>query len=283
MKTLVFIKKLLLFTLFISVGAYINAQSIQFSNEEIAEIKRVEKANYEKACELNTIDAFKEYLKLYEAVDFASKEHKVDIKNRICDYNLWSKAKATNKNYAYNSYLRDTKYSIYTAEARKAIQDLKSEEEWSKIKYNDNINELEVFINENGKSIYISEAKSKLNQLKAVDCYNAGEYINAFNYFNLAGGKKIISDENKIKYDKAEEFYEYHNIVNKEFTDINLEAYLIKYPNSEFYNNVSNMLAISKASKFTRYSKKSALYAALKYAQDKYTIKQVRQYFKKAK
>ena len=277
MKTSKLIKSLLLIMLFTSLGSYAKAQSIQFSKREMAEIKRVEKVNYEKACKLNTIDAYKEYLNLYEKTNFAPREHIDDIKNRISDYDVWSKAKAKNTISAYQSYIRESKYKSYVTDANEAITDIKSTDEWNKIKDSASIEDINNFLANYPKTSCRSSAQNRIYELTAVNFYKSGKLLNAYKYFDLAGGKYAIASGNRLYYEKSEEYYEYTRL-NESSRQFTLTSYLNKYPNSDYYNEVSNMVAIAKARNFTMNTKDAEFNSALKYAKDTKTRARVEAY-----
>ena len=124
-----------------------HAQTLQdhhkLEQQKAAERQRVERQNYERACQNGTLEAYKEYLKMYPNGKFVS-----DINNRIADYDLWSKAKAANTIDAYSNYIRNSRFKSYIDEAKEAIAELQSIAVWQTVRSSDNIKEVESFIQE---------------------------------------------------------------------------------------------------------------------------------------
>lgn len=128
-----------------------HAQTLQdhhkLEQQKAAERQRVERQNYERACQNGTLEAYKEYLKMYPNGKFVP-----DINNRIADYDLWNKAKAANTIDAYNNYIRNSRFKSYVEEANESILELQSIAVWQKVKSSDNIKDVESFIQEFPKS-----------------------------------------------------------------------------------------------------------------------------------
>lgn len=286
MRTPRLIKHLFIVILFHAIGSYANAQSAsEFKNlrkEEIEEIQKVEKINYDKACKIGTPKAYNDYLNMYEALDFISMEHIITIKERIKDYDIWSIAKKTNTTDGYKSYLTNSKLKAHTTEAKEALEELKSIELWNEIRLSSNRSSIDKFIADYPNSSKRNEAQNRRHELIALDYYNNGDLENAYISFSKIDGRYPLSNESLIYYGKAEEYYKY-KLLTDSSQENNLKQYLVSYPNSKYYKSVSNMLAVCKAKKLTAKSKRSERRAALKYATDKETKKIVRSYIKLAK
>ena len=88
---------ILLISLFIIGAGTIDthAQTLEerhrLEQQKTADRLRVEKQSYDNACQKGTLDAYKEYLRMYPQGRYVS-----DINNRILDYDMWSKARTTN-------------------------------------------------------------------------------------------------------------------------------------------------------------------------------------------
>lgn len=275
------IRLLIVLTVFISISNICVAQSlgdrVKKIQQEIKEKQRIESIDYNQTCRIGTINALRDYLKEYERENYVPKEHITDIKNRIKDFDVWSKAKSKHTISAYESYIRESKYKSYVNEANDAIADIKSIDEWGKIKNTVSIQDINRFLTNYPKTSLRSNAQSRIYELTAVDFYKSGDLLNAYKYFDLAGGKYAIASENKIYYEKSEEYYEYTKLKesSREFT---LTSYLNKYPNSDYYNEVSNMVAIAKTKNFTMNTKDDTFNSALNYAKDKDTRNRVQAY-----
>lgn len=275
------LKLLLMLIIFISISNISVAQSLgdraKKFQQEIKEKQRIENTNYNETCRIGTINAYRDYLTKYEKQNYVPQEHITDINNRIADFDVWSKAKAKHTISAYQSYIKDSKYKSYVTEANEAITDIKSIEEWSKIKNSANIKDINGFLANYPKTSCRSNAQKRINELTAVDFYKSEKLLNAYEHFELAGGKYAIASENRLYYEKSEEYYEYTKLKesSREFT---LMSYLNKYPNSDYYNEVSNMVAIAKARNFSMNTKDATFNSALNYATDKHTRNRVQTY-----
>ena len=113
MRTILF-TILMLFAL--SCGINCQAQTLKEyakqHQKELEERQRIEKINYEKACQKGTIEAYNEYLKMYPHGKYVQ-----EINNRISDYDLWKKAKSANTIDGYNEYINNSKYKSYVKQA----------------------------------------------------------------------------------------------------------------------------------------------------------------------
>lgn len=133
MRTILF-TILMLFAL--SCGINCQAQTLKEyakqHQKELEERQRIEKINYEKACQKGTIEAYNEYLKMYPHGKYVQ-----EINNRISDYDLWKKAKSANTIDGYNEYINNSKYKSYVKQANEAIAELQSVSVWQIVKNSD--------------------------------------------------------------------------------------------------------------------------------------------------
>ena len=245
--------------------------------KELAERQRVEKQKYETACKNGTLEGFKEYLKLYPNGKYA-----IDVKNRIADFEFWSKASSANTLEAYNDYMRNSKYKSFLTQANEAITELNSKEEWKVAKNSDSISIIEGFISKYPKSTCILDARKRIHELKGINYYNSNDYLAAFSEFKEAGGKLALDSSNWSKYDICEEFYDYNKLGNYA-KESELSEFLYKHPSSKYLNVVSNMLAIAKAKELTMFSGENTFKDALSYAKDESTRTIVRSYINNCK
>lgn len=280
------LKVLVILTFLISISNISMAQSLgdraRKFQQEIKEKQRIENTNYNETCRIGTINAYRDYLKKYEKENYVPQEHITDIKNRIVDYDVWSRAKAKHTISAYESYIKESKYKSYVTEANEAITDIKSIDEWNKIKQNSSIDNINAFLAKYPKTSQRPDAQNRIYELTAVSYYKSGNLASAYLEFEKTGGKQFISSENRIFYDKSEEYYEYY-LLGETSKEVDLTSFLNKYPHSDYYDKVSNMVAISKAKEFSMYTGESSFNAALRYAKDDYTKKRVKLYIDSSK
>lgn len=272
----------LMVILFLGIGAIdIHAQTLKNyakqRQKEIAEMQRVEKVKYEKACQNGTVDSYKEYLKIYPKGRYVS-----EVNSLIADYDLWSKAKAANTIEAYNSFIQKSQFKSYFAKANEAISELKSIAVWQKVASGDDIKEVESFIREFPNSSCVSVAKKRIHELQAVAFFKEGNYTKSYFEFNEAGGRSNIDFANRETYDKCLEYHDY-SMLNNFSTQTELQSYMTKYPNSQYFNNVSNMMAISKAKSLNMYSDESSYNIVLRYVKDEGTRNTIQTYIMNSK
>ncbi len=242
-----------------------------------AEKQRMEKENYDRACQKGTLDAYNEYLKMYPQGRYVS-----DINNRITDHALWNKAKSANTIDAYNNYIRNSKFNFYNAQANEAILELRSISEWQTVKNSDNIRDVESFMQVFPESSLVSVAEKRIHELRAVAAYKAGDYIEAYNEFNKIGGRNSIDAANREFYDKSVEYNEYQALSSNS-SQLTLLSFMTKYPMSQYYDSVSNMMALAKARNLNLNSKEDSFNEALSYARDKQTRETVQGYIDQSK
>lgn len=285
-------------------------------NQELAERQRMEKSNYEKACQKNTVAAYNEYLSMYpkgkyvqdvrkrvaeierkneqELYDYAAKVETVqayeaylkkypngrfaqEARGRLEDMELWKKAKSENTITAYRNYLSTSKNKSFAQLANDAITDLESKDAWNTIKQSSSKSAIEDFIRKYPKSSCLPEANKRLNELTAVELYGQGDLQRAYEKFEAAGGRYSLEYSNRSKYDECLEYVEYKKL-NSYTKESDLLAFLKKYPSSRYYDQVSNMVAIAKAKSFSMFSGSSTFNEAMSYAKDKTTKNTVQSY-----
>ena len=110
--------------------------------------------------------------------------------------------------------------------------------------------------------------------MEGVEFFQNGDLLDALNKFDEAGGKYSISSTNQSIYDKCKEFQDYKNISSE--TDG--ETFLKHYPNSVYYNQVSNNVALAKASSMSIFSTEYTFNDVLSYAKDDVTRNEVKRY-----
>jgi len=290
-------------------------------NQELAERQRMEKTNYEKACQKNTLAAYNEYLSMYpkgkyvqdvrkrvaeierkneqDLYDYAAKVETAqayeaylkkypngrfaqEARGRLEDMELWKKAKSANTIAAYRNYLSTSKNKSFAQLANDAITDLESKDAWNAIKQSSSKSVIENFIQKYPKSSCLPEANKRLNELTAVELYGQGDLQHAYDKFEAAGGRYSVEYSNRSKYDECLEYVEYKKL-NSYTKESDLLAFLKKYPSSRYYDQVSNMVAIAKAKNFSMYASSYTFNEAMSYAKDKTTKNTVQSYIDNTK
>lgn len=290
-------------------------------NQELAERQRMEKTNYEKTCQKNTLAAYNEYLSMYpkgkyvqdvrkrvaeierkneqELYDYAAKVETAqayeaylkkypsgrfaqEARGRLEDMELWKKVKSVNTIAAYRNYLSTSKNKSFAQLANDAITDLESKDAWNTIKQSSSKSVIENFIQKYPKSSCLPEANKHLNELTAIELYGQGDLQRAYDKFEAAGGRYSIEYSNRSKYDECLEYVEYKKL-NSYTKESDLLAFLKNYPSSKYYDQVSNMVAIAKAKNFSMYASSYTFNEAMFYAKDKTTKSTVQSYIDNTK
>lgn len=290
-------------------------------NQELAERQRMEKTNYEKACQKNTLAAYNEYLSMYpkgkyvqdvrkrvaeierkneqDLYDYAAKVETAqayeaylkkypngrfaqEARGRLEDMELWKKAKSANTIAAYRNYLSTSKNKSFAQLANDAITDLESKDAWNAIKQSSSKSVIENFIQKYPKSSCLPEANKRLNELTAVELYGQGDLQHAYDKFEAAGGRYSVEYSNRSKYDECLEYVEFKKL-NSYTKESDLLAFLKKYPSSRYYDQVSNMVAIAKAKNFSMCASSYTFNEAMSYAKDKTTKNTVQSYIDNTK
>ena len=236
---------------------------------EIIERQRVEKQKYEEACQIGTLAAFENYAKSYPNGKYIK-----DVNNRIADYSLWSSDKTANTLSSYKQYLIESKYKTFEKEAQSSITELESQEMWNNIKASKDKDVVKNFISQYPNSSCKEKAEKRIYELEGAELYKEGNLLVALYKFDEAGGKNYISSDKQLDYDKCKEFKDYKNIIS----EADGEAFLENYPNSAYYNEVSNKLAVSKATSMSIFSTEYAFNKVLAYAKDETTKNTVKRY-----
>lgn len=260
------------------IDKYPKSKYVKDVNSKIKTLElNVEKNAYQVACQTGTLDAFNTFLKKYPRSQYSK-----DIQNRIKDFDLWNVAKRSNTIQAYESYLRNSQFQTFSSEANVAIVDLKSIAEWEKIKSNNNLNIVQSFIRKYPKSSKIADARKKEHELKGVQFFNEGNLEDAYQEFTEAGGKYSLAYENRLAYDKCQEYHEF-SLLNSYTKEADLRAFMTRYPNSVYSDQVSNLMAICLAKNLTMYSGEYSYNNALSYAKNETTRNQVKAYYEARK
>ena len=247
--------------------------------KEDNELKRQQKEyDYNRACEYGTIDAYRNFI--YEYPD--SDKYSNDMRNRINDYELWNSACHENTIRAYNDYLKNSEYKSHESEAKAAIVKLESIEKWKTLSRSNSIDSINAYISKYPNSPKLEDAKLRIHQLKGVQYYRNGDLKSAFNEFTSAGGRSALDVANRDMYDKAYEYSEYLRVKSNS-TESQMLAFMSAYPSSPYYDEISNMVAVSKARGLTKYSNQYDYNGALSYAKDYTTRSTVNNYIERAK
>lgn len=260
------------------LSMYPKGKYTQEIKNKIAEIEvKEEQEYYEKVCLQETKYAYNEYISKYPNGKYVQ-----EAKGRIADLSLWQDAKSSNTIAAYKYYLNVSKNKSFSNLANEAIADLESIDEWNRICRSSSKEVIESFILKYPKSSCISNATKKHDELLAVELFEQGNLQRAYEKFESAGGRYTIESYNRSKYDECAEYVDYKKL-NSYSKESDLTAFLKKYPSSKFYNQISNMVAVSKAKSFSMYSGSYQFDDAMSYAKDEATKHTVKKYIKQAK
>ena len=237
---------------------------------------------WNKAKQINTIPAYEEYLTKtqYHWYDSDAKSSIKNIKQRQ-EYDAWQKVVKINTTEAYKQYLANNPQSSYAEEANLAIKKIEATQAWDRIKYSEKISDYENFLVNYSNTNEASSAKIKLHELKGVKYYQDGYLESAYKEFSQIS-RSDVSYGNRHVFDKVIEYNEYSQL-NAYSSESSLRNFMSKYPNSVYYNQVSNVLAIQLAKKLGSYATEYDYNRALGYATNATTRNTVETYISKNK
>ena len=220
----------------------------------------------------NTIEAYNEYLS-----ESKRKNFETEAKDAI-DMCLWTKAKRTNTIEAYNEYLSESKRKNFETEAKVEICTIKSTEELNLIKNSSDISELTSFIQKYPNSKYVANVQRQIQELNAIKAYNENDLLLASSLFDEVGGRNaLVYPESFAIYNECKEYSDYVYLSNN-MTEYGLSNFRTNYPNSIYYNELSNKLAIEKAKSLSMFSYETDGPKAMSYATDIATRDTVKSY-----
>lgn len=230
----------------------------------------------------NTIASYESYIKksAYHWYDSQAKEN-IESLRRAQEKKAWEAVMARNTIEAYQEYLRDNPNTGYRADAERAINRLQGAAAWKGVAASGTLDDYLNFVARYPYAAEVSIAEKHIHELRGKQYYLNNNLSAAYNEFsNLS--RADVSYENKAAYDAAVEYHEYSQL-GKYSSESSLQSFLRRYPNSKYYSQVSNLLAISKASALGDYASDSDYNLALSYARDEKTRNSVKSYIEQNK
>ena len=241
-------------------GAYVNE-----ANERIEEYNQ-----WIEAEKINTIQSYNDYIVKYPNSNYINNA-KYQIALLEDDAN-WETAKRINTLSSYRSYLNGNGLKRYEVEAKKGIRTIeinKDNARWEKIKESSTVSDFTSYLSSNGYKGHIKEATDKKHLLTARQTTLTLESaLQILSDYNSIEAKQILDKDDENKLNKAEEMVAYSWIKEKR-NIIDAKKFLDDYPQSEFYNEISDILAIKLADGFREDVTKEQYNQALRYAVSK--------------
>jgi len=225
----------------------------------------------------NTIPAYETYLSktAYHWFDTDAKKFITFIRQQQ-EKDAWNAVKSKGTLLAFQQYLKDNPNSGYRQDAENAINKLQGAEAWSKVKNSLNITDFEAFITKYPHAAEVTDAQKRLHELKGKQFYEQGNLALAYDEFSQIS-KSDVEHVNKAAYDEAMGYHEFSNL-SIYSSESELQDYILKYPDSSYSTQVSNMIAISKAMSLGDYASNYEYNQALGYAKDANTRNTVQSY-----
>ena len=247
-------------------------------NSKIEEQLRAEKEAYNNACKVGTKDALQSFINKYP-----NSTYRKDAENRIADYELWTSALHSNTKTAYQSYLTTSKYLSFKDEANEKIKAIEAEEEWNNIKNSKTASDFESYLEKFPNSPHVTEAKWNRLVLLGEEFYSMSSKDLAFSYLNEANDIKTLTGSPWSHFNSLKQEREYKDILNS--NDVGRVRSFLNglSTSSEYYNPVSNHLALLLARYLGRTSSDYSMDEALSYAKDASTKSAVNSYIHSAK
>ncbi len=228
-----------------------------------------------KATSSNTESSYQTYLNRTQYHWFDEKaKQSIASARRNKEKQDWEKVRSLGTINGYKQYLSDNPFSEYKKEAEISINKLEAKQAWRTLKFSDNISELEKFVSSYPHASEKKEAESRLHELRGRNYYDEGKLSLAYYEFSQTNRYKI-SEINRKAFDTAMEYHEF-SLLSHNSPEHKLHDFMIKHPTSQFNDQVSNMIALSKAYNFSKQASKSDYDLALGYAKDTKTIMAVK-------
>lgn len=229
---------------------------------KIDEQLEMEASAYQSACQKGTIEAYQVFISNYPN----GKYHQ-EAKNKIEDIKLWTEAKTIATKEAYENYLSFSPLRTHLREAESQINILSEEDDWSHCNTKSKA-DLEKYLSQHPQSKYAERAKYHLNILKANEAYTKGDKLAAFSYLEDAKKVSPLFDDELRMYNTLQDEYQSPRILISNNVD-EVSQYLTNLsPSSNYYNRISNHLAVLLSSKFTATSSLADISRAMDYAKD---------------
>lgn len=248
-------------------------------------MKQEELSRYEAVCRYCTKQSCQQFIDDYgnmASKDAVIAKHVADVRNRQSELTLWDETQATGTIAAYQDYLQSSKYKSFAAEADAAITKLTAQERWRTIKDTASVATILAYQSEFPQAPDMQETQLRLHELRGEAFYRGGQLLEAYQEFNEAGGRTALRSANLNAYDACREEYDYRSLTDTTSENA-LIAFLSSYPQSTYYSDVSNRIAIVKARNLTLYSTEEAYRAALSYATDDNTQSMVESYISRSR
>lgn len=190
---------IILIFLFIEMGiGFVHAQTLtkyaQQKQHEVAERKRMEKANYEKACQIGTLDAFNEYLSMYPKGQFVK-----DVKSRItalevaAEHSCFENACRCQTSQALQDYIERYPNGHFVQDAKDRIEALEKEAERT---YFENACSRETsqalldYIDRYPNGRYVQDARARIEDVRLwQDAKNKNTIVAYRNYLNKSSAQ----------------------------------------------------------------------------------------------
>lgn len=239
--------------------------------------KRIDEIElWNKACNSNTIAAYKDYLNKSEFRWYtADANTRINNIIRAQEKSKWDAVKRQNTISAYQKYLTDNPTSGYRDDALAAIQNLKADEEWSTVKESKDIAKLRNFIATYPNSDHVKAARTHIAALEGVELVGNNNLSKAYTVLSAIANE--MPAYAKQAYNRALEYHDY-SVLSESSSSTSLTNFMHKYPNSQYKNTVSNYLAMNVARNFSDYASSYDYTRALTLATDDYTRQRVNTY-----
>ncbi|MDE6534964.1 MAG: hypothetical protein K2K82_03035 [Muribaculaceae bacterium] len=229
-----------------------------------------------------SIDGYEHYLSTSEFhwYDNQARQAILDLKKKA-ERAEWQKVVAKNTLEAYEQYLKQYPNTAYKDEVESAISKMKAQRDWETVSANPTIEGLETYVAKYPNAENVAAAKEQLNIMKAEKYYAAGNINAAYTEFLKVNTNSLSYDQKKM-YDSVVEDYRFARLSDSSSEEV-LQNFQKQYPNGRHHDQVSNMIALSKASNLGTSSTQLDYTQALSYATDDATRAIVNRHINRSK
>lgn len=254
------------------ISRYPSGKYITYAKQRLAKCQ--ERDYWEAQYAINTVSAYKSYLSKYPKGSYvAAAQNGID---KIGEASVWAKAEQENTIEGYQAYLNASKKKAFKKEAEERIAQIKHEQEireddskWAKIANSmSSMDYLSYLTSPNYKG-HTDEATARYNILIArgypLNAEKAEDIISAY---NTAMKYTTIDPGDKDKLNKAKEIVSFQNF-SKNRSITSALSYLEDFPQGEYYQQVSDAVAMMKADQMDMNVTVSEYLDAIGYASSK--------------
>ena len=222
-----------------SENAQTNIQKLQLEASN-----KADNDSWQAALSENTIQAYEKYLNNYpKGINTQKAEENINNIRLIAkneeDEKLWKQTLSYNTIEAYNSYIAESRTGKHIPDARTKIAEIRDVALWNEAKELDSHDSYKNYLNNEDNKIkkFEKEARLAVLDLTIIQEYENGNYSTALECIEVLQKSRNLTKREQEIQNVCNENIDYLAIKNNP-TEINTTAFLRKYPNSEYKDEI---------------------------------------------